>query len=155
MAIDSSLMTLTADQLAALPNDPSVPNPLPFALGTLYTFQQAGVVLPTHNHTDANVHCTVVLNGQFTVERSSAGVSTVSAGDIIDFQANDPHSFTCVTPGQILNLIKAGTSVATLRTAIAEATAALQAVSTTLSGLPALVTDAQTDLASLTAAAGG
>jgi len=155
MAIDSSLMTLTAEQIAALPNDPSVPNPLPFALGTLYTFQQAGVVLPTHNHTDANVHCTVVLSGQFTVERASSGTSTVIAGAIINFQANDPHSFTCVAPGEILNLIKAGICLPTLRTAVADVTAALQTANIALSGLPALMTAAQTDLALLTAAASG
>ena len=147
--IDPSLYRLSAEQMAQLPNDPTVLNAIPLSIGILYTFQQAGIVLPTHDHTDSNIHYTVVLSGQFTVTTQSAGDTTVNAGDILNFSPNDPHSFTCIEPGQILNAQKVGTSLASLTSTIAKIQNELTSVNATLASLPAMVTQVSSDVAAL------
>jgi len=147
--VDPSLFRLSPDAMAALPNDPSVLNAMPLTVGILYTFQQAGIVLPTHDHTDDNIHFTVVLSGQFTVTTQNEGNTTANAGDILNFLPDDPHSFTCVQPGQILNVQKIGTSLSSLSSKITALQTALNEVNSTLTSLPAMVTAVQADITAL------
>jgi quercetin dioxygenase-like cupin family protein len=73
-------------------------------MGTVYTFQQAGVVLPEHTHTDANMHVTIVISGSISITED--GVSTTrSAGDIVDL-GTKPHSVTALEPAVIINVAK-------------------------------------------------
>ena len=147
--INPSLYRLSEAEMAQLPNDPSVLQAIPLTVGILYIFQEVGVVLPTHDHSDSNIHYTVILSGQFTVTTQSAGDTTVNAGDILDFSPNDPHSFTCVQPGQILNAQKVGTSLTSLTSTIAKIQTELTSVNATLASLPAMVTQVSSDVAAL------
>jgi quercetin dioxygenase-like cupin family protein len=73
-------------------------------MGTVYTFQQAGVVLPEHTHTDENMHVTIVISGSVSITED--GVSTTrSAGDMVDL-GTKPHSFTALEPAVIINVTK-------------------------------------------------
>lgn len=101
MIIDQSLLTCVPE---AMPNDPSIPNPITTVMGTVYTFQQAGVVLQEHTHTDANMHITIVISGSISITED--GVSTTrSAGDIVDL-GTKPHSVTALEPAVIINVAK-------------------------------------------------
>ena len=101
MIIDKSLLNCNPE---AMPNHPSVPNPIPLNVGTVYTFQQAGVVLAEHTHTDANMHITIVISGSVSI--TEGGVSTTrSAGDIVDL-GTTPHSVTALEPAVIINVTK-------------------------------------------------
>ena len=101
MIIDESLLTCIP---ALMPNDPSIVNPITTVMGTVYTFQQAGVVLPEHTHTDANMHVTIVISGSVSITED--GVSTTrSAGDIVDL-GTKPHSVTALEPAVIINITK-------------------------------------------------
>jgi len=101
MIIDESLLKCIP---ALMPNHPSIPNPIPTVMGTVYTFQQAGVVLPEHTHTDDNMHVTIVISGSVSITED--GVSTTrSAGDIVDL-GTKPHSVTALEPAVIINVAK-------------------------------------------------
>jgi len=101
MIIDESLLTCTP---ALMPNHPSIVNPITTVMGTVYTFQQAGVVLAEHTHTDDNMHVTIVISGSVSITED--GVSTTrSAGDIVDL-GTTPHSVTALEPAVIINVTK-------------------------------------------------
>jgi quercetin dioxygenase-like cupin family protein len=101
MIIDQSLLTCVP---ALMPNDPSIPNPITTVMGTVYTFQQAGVVLAEHTHTNDNMHVTIVISGSISITED--GVTTTrSAGDIIDL-GTTPHSITALEPAVIINVTK-------------------------------------------------
>lgn len=101
MIIDQNLLTCNP---ALMPNDPSIPNPIATVMGMVYTFQQAGVVLAEHTHTDENMHVTIVISGSVSITED--GVSTTrSAGDMIDL-GTAPHSITALEPSVIINVTK-------------------------------------------------
>jgi quercetin dioxygenase-like cupin family protein len=101
MIIDESLLKCNP---AVMPNHPSIPNPIATVMGMVYTFQQAGVVLQEHTHTDENMHVTIVISGSVSITED--GVSTTrSAGDIVDL-GTKPHSFTSLEPAVIINVTK-------------------------------------------------
>jgi quercetin dioxygenase-like cupin family protein len=101
MIIDQSLLTCIP---ALMPNDPSIPNPINTVMGTIYTFQQAGVILAEHTHTGDNTHVTIVISGSISITED--GVSTTrSAGDIVDL-GTTPHSITALEPSVIINVTK-------------------------------------------------
>jgi hypothetical protein len=137
--IDSSLVMGDPSQFV---NDPSVPNPIPLTVGAFYTFQGPNVTLEMHTHTDANVHFTVVVSGSFQVTRQSTGTTIANAGDVLDFQPNDPHSIMSLTAGTIVNVTKYGTTIPTLAASIKAATA-------DVGQLAAIVAQLAADLAAL------
>ena len=142
--IDPNLLYLTAAQIAQLPNAPGVPNPMPTSIGTFYTFQQAGAAITLHDHTDTNVHYTVVISGQFSVYRTNENTTlTLNPGDIVGFSANDPHSITCVQPGLILNGQRLSPNVGALGAQVA-------AIAANANALTAAITAAATAAATLT-----
>jgi quercetin dioxygenase-like cupin family protein len=106
MIIDQSLLTCNP---ALMPNDPSIPNPITTVMGTVYTFQQAGVVLAEHTHTDNNMHVTIVISGSVNITAGDV-TTTRSAGDIIDL-GTTPHSFTALEPAVIINVTKRNVAV--------------------------------------------
>lgn len=101
MIIDESLLTCIP---ALMPNDPSIPNRITTVMGTVYTFQQAGVVLPEHTHTDENMHVTIVISGSVSITEGDV-TTTRSAGDMVDL-GTKPHSFTALEPAVIINVTK-------------------------------------------------
>lgn len=88
--------------LSQMPNDESVPNPVPLVFGTLYTFHRAGAKIPMHTHTDNKDHFTYIGAGSFKVTRGGI-VTNAQAGDMLLCEANSPHEIECVQPGQVLN----------------------------------------------------
>jgi quercetin dioxygenase-like cupin family protein len=78
-------------------------------MGTVYTFQQAGVVLAEHTHTDDNMHVTIVISGSVNITAGDV-TTTRSGGDIIDL-GTTPHSFTALEPAVIINVTKRNVAV--------------------------------------------
>jgi quercetin dioxygenase-like cupin family protein len=82
----------------------------PFILGnltgTVYDFPQNGDVLPMHQHSEADVHITVVARGSFKAH-GNGWAREVKAGDVIDWQPHDPHEFVALEDNsRIVNIIK-------------------------------------------------
>ena len=132
MTIDAILLK---PQTIPLPNDPSIPNPVPTTFGVVYTFQQAGVVLTEHTHTDTNAHITIVISGSLTA--TVAGVDrTIYAGDIINL-GTETHSFVSLEPATIVNIIKLGVTTESIGEIAAKANATLDAVAAKLANIKA------------------
>jgi quercetin dioxygenase-like cupin family protein len=112
--IDSSLYREGMDY-SCLPNHEDIPNPTPLVFGTHYLFRKKGVLLRPHNHLDKpeTEHFTIVLSGQFFVDRDGL-TSLVNAGDILDFESSQQHSFVSLEPGAILNVLKAGSMLSSI-----------------------------------------
>lgn len=82
----------------------------PFSFGRLngaaYDFAVNGDVLPMHQHSEADVHITVVARGRFKA-RGNGWECEVKAGDVIDWQPHDPHEFVALEDNsRIVNIIK-------------------------------------------------
>ena len=60
--------------------------------GARYDFENAGDVLPKHNHTEDNVHITIVARGKIRAYSHDWSVEA-TAGQILDFRQNEPHEF--------------------------------------------------------------
>ena len=74
--------------------------------GTIYDFPEVGDVLPMHSHTEADVHISVVARGSFRAH-GNGWERSVSAGDVLDWRANDPHEFIALDAGaRLVNIIK-------------------------------------------------
>jgi quercetin dioxygenase-like cupin family protein len=124
-----------------MPNDPSIVNPITTVMGTVYTFQRAGVVLPEHTHTDANMHVTIVISGSVSITEGDV-TTTRSAGDIIDL-GTTPHSVTALEPAVIINITKRNVEVTDA------AKQDLTGKVAELDGVIALATSLKTSLANL------
>lgn len=80
--------------------------------GVLYVFENAGDVLPLHDHEPEAAHITVITRGEFTVTGPGAsgepGWSKVRGpGPILSFDAGQPHEFAANVPdSRILNIVK-------------------------------------------------
>jgi quercetin dioxygenase-like cupin family protein len=74
--------------------------------GVIYTFEQAGDVLPTHSHDKSTAHITIVARGR--VKAHGDGWSAeYGAGSVIDFPANQSHEFIALEDNsRIVNIIK-------------------------------------------------
>ena len=74
--------------------------------GMIYDFPEKGDTLPMHTHTEQDVHITIVAKGKFKV-KGTEWTKNVTAGNILDWQPNQPHEFTATTKGaRIVNIIK-------------------------------------------------
>jgi quercetin dioxygenase-like cupin family protein len=81
--------------------------------GTIYTFEQAGDVLPWHVHGQTDAHITIVARGQMRMETSADRGRTISdtyelaEGHCIDTGPGVFHQFTALTDNvRIFNIIK-------------------------------------------------
>lgn len=84
------------------------PTPIQFGKlqGTVYDFEQAGDVLPMHQHTEDNVHITIVARGSFKIHGNAWG-KIVKCGDVIDWRPNHPHEFIALEDNsRAVNIIK-------------------------------------------------
>jgi len=74
--------------------------------GTAYDFLVAGDVLPMHQHTENDVHISIVARGSFKA-RGYTWELTVKAGDVLDWKPNDPHEFIALEDNsRLVNIIK-------------------------------------------------
>ena len=61
----------------------------------IYDFEFAGDVLEKHNHTENNVHITIVTKGKVRVSSHDWEIE-VASGGVIDFRPNEPHEFAAL-----------------------------------------------------------
>jgi quercetin dioxygenase-like cupin family protein len=74
--------------------------------GMIYTFEQAGDVLPMHTHTEGNAHITIVARGRVKAHGNEWSAE-YSAGAVIDFPSNQSHEFVALEDDtRIVNITK-------------------------------------------------
>lgn len=74
--------------------------------GTIYDFFEVGDILPMHNHTEENVHISIVARGSFRAY-GDGWYYTLSCGDVIDWPAHQAHEFVALEPGsRLVNIVK-------------------------------------------------
>ena len=75
-------------------------------VGTIYDYEFAGDVLPKHNHTEDNVHITIVARGSVKASSHDWEI-TAEAGKILDFRAGEPHEIEALEDNtRIINIVK-------------------------------------------------
>jgi quercetin dioxygenase-like cupin family protein len=74
--------------------------------GIIYDFEKEGDVLPKHNHTEDNVHITIVARGKIKAY-SHDWEKIAIAGQIMDFRVGEPHELMALEDNtRIINIIK-------------------------------------------------
>lgn len=74
--------------------------------GAMYTFEQAGDVLPKHNHTENDVHITIVARGSIKAYSHDWSL-TATAGQMLNFRPGEPHEIIALENNtRIFNIIK-------------------------------------------------
>jgi len=74
--------------------------------GTMYDFESVGDILAKHVHTVDNVHITIVSRGKVKVY-SHDWEQIAEAGQLIDFQPNQPHEIMALENNtRIFNIVK-------------------------------------------------
>lgn len=74
--------------------------------GTMYDFELAGDILAKHVHTVDNVHITIVARGKVKAY-SHDWEQIAEAGQLIDFQPNQPHEIMALEDNtRIFNIVK-------------------------------------------------
>jgi quercetin dioxygenase-like cupin family protein len=72
----------------------------------VYTFEKAGDVLPEHINDETTIHITIVCKGRVCVN-SMGFTRKAEAGEIIDFQVNQPHEILALEDNsKIINIVK-------------------------------------------------
>lgn len=75
-------------------------------VGIIYDFPETGDVLAMHQHTEADVHISIVARGSF-LAHGAGWQREVKAGDVLDWQPNDPHEFIANESGsRLVNIVK-------------------------------------------------
>jgi quercetin dioxygenase-like cupin family protein len=74
--------------------------------GAMYDFEKAGDLLPEHNHSDADVHITIVAKGRVKAYGKTWSQEAI-AGQLINFNANQPHEIMALEDNtRIFNILK-------------------------------------------------
>lgn len=74
--------------------------------GTIYDFEKIGDVLPKHNHTEQDVHITIVARGKIKAY-SHDWEQEAKAGQILDFRPGEPHELMALEDNtRIFNIVK-------------------------------------------------
>lgn len=74
--------------------------------GSMYTFEQAGDILPKHNHTENDTHITIVARGSLRAYSHDWELEAV-AGQLLNFRANEPHELMALEDNtRIFNIVK-------------------------------------------------
>jgi quercetin dioxygenase-like cupin family protein len=74
--------------------------------GAMYDFEKVGDILPKHNHTEDNVHITIVARGKLKAY-SHDWEMEATAGQLLDFPAGQPHELMAMEDNtRIFNIIK-------------------------------------------------
>jgi quercetin dioxygenase-like cupin family protein len=76
-------------------------------IGSVYTFEKTGDVLPMHRHGDADVHITIVARGRFKIHGPEIGDAEYGEGAVLDWSPNVDHEFIALTDNaRVVNIIK-------------------------------------------------
>ena len=74
--------------------------------GIMYDFEKVGDILPKHNHTENDVHITIVAKGRIKAYSHDWELEA-TAGQLLDFPANQPHELMALEDNtRIFNIIK-------------------------------------------------
>lgn len=74
--------------------------------GSIYDFDFAGDILAKHNHTENDVHITIVARGKIKAYSHDWEQEAI-AGQILDFRPNEPHEIMALEDGtRIFNILK-------------------------------------------------
>ena len=74
--------------------------------GTMYHFPQTGDILPKHNHTENDVHITIVAMGKIKAYSHDWEIEAV-AGQMLDFRPEEPHEIMALEDNtRIFNIVK-------------------------------------------------
>ena len=74
--------------------------------GTMYDFEKAGDILPKHNHTESDVHITIVARGKLKAYSHDWEKEAV-AGQLLDFRPGEPHELMALEDNtRIFNIVK-------------------------------------------------
>ena len=73
---------------------------------SVYEFPEVDDVLPMHNHSDVDVHISIVARGSFRIHGD--GWEMVSkAGDVVDWEPGKAHEFIALEPNsRLINIPK-------------------------------------------------
>jgi quercetin dioxygenase-like cupin family protein len=74
--------------------------------GMIFDFDHAGDMLPMHNHTEADVHITIVSKGSFKAH-GDGWEMILKAGQIVDWDAGQAHELIALEPdSRFVNIVK-------------------------------------------------
>jgi len=74
--------------------------------GAIYDFEKSGDILPKHNHTEDDVHITIVARGKLKAY-SHDWEREATAGQILDFRPGEPHELMALEDNtRIINIVK-------------------------------------------------
>lgn len=74
--------------------------------GMIFDFEQAGDLLPMHNHTETDVHITIVSKGSFRAH-GDGWEMILKAGQIVDWDAGQAHELIALEPdSRFVNIVK-------------------------------------------------
>jgi quercetin dioxygenase-like cupin family protein len=74
--------------------------------GTIYDFEKSGDVLEKHNHTEDNVHITIVARGKIKAYSHDWSIEA-TPGQILDFRPGEPHEIMALEDNtRIFNIVK-------------------------------------------------
>jgi len=74
--------------------------------GTIYTFENAGDVLPMHTHQLGNAHITIIARGSVKAHGNN-WEAVYAAGAVVDFPVDQSHEFIALEANsRIVNIIK-------------------------------------------------
>lgn len=77
-----------------------------FLTGRLYDFPEINDVLPMHTHGEEGNHISIVSKGSFKAH-GDGWEMVITAGNVIDWPANQAHEFIALEPNsRLVNIIK-------------------------------------------------
>jgi hypothetical protein len=78
--------------------------------GGVYTFEKAGDVFPAHQHTEEDIHITIVAHGSIEIIAGKSKGKVLRAkpgGTIVNWKPHEEHGFVGLEDGTtIINLLK-------------------------------------------------
>ena len=75
-------------------------------VGIVFDFDDAGDMLGMHNHTEADVHITIVSKGSFRAH-GDGWEMILKAGQIVDWDAGQAHELIALEPdSRFVNIVK-------------------------------------------------
>jgi hypothetical protein len=78
--------------------------------GAVYTFEKAGDIFPTHQHTEEDIHITIVTYGTIEVIAGKSKGKLLRAkpgGTVVNWKPHEEHGFRGLEDGTtIINLLK-------------------------------------------------
>lgn len=74
--------------------------------GAIYDFEKVGDVLPKHNHTENDVHITIVARGKVKAYSHDWEI-IATPGQLLDFRPGEPHEIMALEDNtRIFNILK-------------------------------------------------